>query len=301
VNRNPYNRLMPSLNGQAGSELLEQQSFARRNGLWVPARDTDLVLADTAINNANTARHGFLKKLSGNSSEFLDGTGAWSSPTAAGSAADIMLMKPFFTEQGFLPATTHREDLYTFPAADFSNLNSSTLSRSMSRAKVTTSASSPANFGWDVGALKTKILFILTGMRCQPGTGTFALFFADSLPSAAELPNGSYQFFIQGNATAQCQLFKRAAGAYTALGSAEPQVIPSYAVTAGNFGVAMYYDDSTGRLIGFVRLGAEAWFPICDTTDSSFTTMRYVGVRLSYSGASQFHWMKTPMGIYYTA
>lgn len=43
-----------------------------------------LNLTDVTTNNATTARHGFLPKLSNNSAQFLDGTGAWSTPGGGG-------------------------------------------------------------------------------------------------------------------------------------------------------------------------------------------------------------------------
>lgn len=43
-----------------------------------------LALTDITTNNATTTRHGFLPKLSNNAAQFLDGTGAWSTPGGGG-------------------------------------------------------------------------------------------------------------------------------------------------------------------------------------------------------------------------
>lgn len=80
MNRAPHQRTLGHLDDLPVSDLLRQESFAKRNGLWVPARETDLVLQDTTLWNASSARHGFLKKLSGTATEYMGGDGNWSTP-----------------------------------------------------------------------------------------------------------------------------------------------------------------------------------------------------------------------------
>jgi hypothetical protein len=48
--------------------------------------EDDLNLTDNATGNASTSAHGLLKKLDNNSAHFMDGTGAWSTPTSVGNA-----------------------------------------------------------------------------------------------------------------------------------------------------------------------------------------------------------------------
>jgi len=43
--------------------------------------ESDISLYDVTTDNATTGRHGFLKKLSGNANEYMDGTGNWSVPS----------------------------------------------------------------------------------------------------------------------------------------------------------------------------------------------------------------------------
>lgn len=52
--------------------------------VFAHVKDSDLSLSDVTANNATTARHGFLPKLPGDSSVFLDGTGAFSTPAGGG-------------------------------------------------------------------------------------------------------------------------------------------------------------------------------------------------------------------------
>ncbi len=61
-------------------DFIKAQVFGRRPGAPQPIREVDLLLSDLTDLNASTARHGFQKKLSGNASEYQDGTGAWSTP-----------------------------------------------------------------------------------------------------------------------------------------------------------------------------------------------------------------------------
>lgn len=46
--------------------------------------DTAVAFTDNATNDSSTTKHGFLKKLDGSSSHFMDGTGAWSTPGGGG-------------------------------------------------------------------------------------------------------------------------------------------------------------------------------------------------------------------------
>lgn len=55
------------------------------DGAAIP--DTVIILTDEATQNSTTGRHGFLKKLSNSASDYMDGTGNWSTPTG-GSASN---------------------------------------------------------------------------------------------------------------------------------------------------------------------------------------------------------------------
>lgn len=58
----------------------QQLPFHTHNGVDSPVitvSESSLNLADITTGNATTSRHGLLPKLSGNATDFLDGTGAW--------------------------------------------------------------------------------------------------------------------------------------------------------------------------------------------------------------------------------
>ena len=71
--------------------------------------DFDVVFTDITTNNASTAKHGYLRKLSNVSTEFLSGTGAWSVPTLSTIAesnvtfTDITTNDVTSTKHGFAP------------------------------------------------------------------------------------------------------------------------------------------------------------------------------------------------------
>jgi len=62
----------------------------------------DLSLSDVETNNATTEKHGFCPKLSGNSSQYLDGTGEWSAPSGGGADnfLDLTDTPDLYTDQG---------------------------------------------------------------------------------------------------------------------------------------------------------------------------------------------------------
>jgi hypothetical protein len=47
----------------------------------VAPTDENITLSDVETNNASTAKHGFLKKLDNDPSHFLNGQGAWRTPS----------------------------------------------------------------------------------------------------------------------------------------------------------------------------------------------------------------------------
>lgn len=56
--------------------------------------ESKLTLSDITTNNATTLRHGFLPKLSGNSSEFLNGNGGFTTPAGGGTVTSVGLTMP---------------------------------------------------------------------------------------------------------------------------------------------------------------------------------------------------------------
>ena len=201
--------------------------------------------------------------------------------------ADAMIIRPFFSAQGLLPPSTFLEDLFTITAPTFQNLAGGTLTPSMSTLKYVPAAAVPANFGWDIGSEKSTILMLLHLQRFR--SNDIIMFFTDTLPAAGEIPDGSYLVDTQGGTYV---LYKRAGGVFTPLVTVN--TIDNGTPTLDS-GLSLYYDDATDRLVVFIRTSPECWFPIIDTTDASFTTMRYVGIRFN-GGNTCFS--NTPLAVY---
>lgn len=210
-----------------------------------------------------------------------------------GGGSDDPLGKAFFVHNGLMPANTFKEELYDYPATDFANLNGGTKSVSMSRARFTPGGSNVANWGWDIGSSKSQILFIMGMMRGRQNQTS--MFITNTLPAAAQIED-AYNFDLEPGVP-DIALLKRASGSWSGLGS-EAKLVPTNSDAGMSFGMALYYDDTTNHLICFLRLGGE-WFPIIDTTDSTFTTMRYCGIfNDSSTGAGSVVWSGVPMAIY---
>lgn len=77
--------------------LWQEQIAINGNGVVF---DTSISFSDTAAGNATAARHGFLPKLSGIVTEYLNGTGAWSVPAGGGGDLDFYVDGNYATGTG---------------------------------------------------------------------------------------------------------------------------------------------------------------------------------------------------------
>ncbi len=62
--------------------------------LYSPTPDSDatVTFTDITTNNSSTSKHGFLKKLSNSATEYMDGTGAWSTPAGGGGGSGALTL-----------------------------------------------------------------------------------------------------------------------------------------------------------------------------------------------------------------
>jgi hypothetical protein len=77
-------------------------------------------ISDVTTNNSSTSNHGYLKKLSGTATEYMDGSGAWSTPAGSGSTGGG------FTDGGtsvLLTTTTDSVGIGTTTIQDSAKLN----------------------------------------------------------------------------------------------------------------------------------------------------------------------------------
>lgn len=67
-----------------GSGTANTTTFLRGDQSYAQPVENSLNLSDNTTNNASTSKHGFLLKLDNNSAHYMDGTGAWSTPSGSG-------------------------------------------------------------------------------------------------------------------------------------------------------------------------------------------------------------------------
>jgi len=206
---------------------------------------------------------------------------------------DVAIGKKFFKKQGLLPAVPFKEELYDYPAPDFQNLGGGTLTRNRALGEYT--IGHPGNFGWDLGGLKSKVLFIVSQRVRQTGAGVFI---SNTLPSTHDLPDGSYYAFM-GQGGASATIAKRATGAYTTLAT-NGDIRQDFGQGQSTWSLAFYYDDATDALIFFMKTGAEQWFKVLEITDTTFTTMRYFGILADNGGGGvgENFWSVCPFAAY---
>jgi hypothetical protein len=233
--------------------------------LGAPDDNTDL--------NASTSAHGLQAKFPGGTTTFLRADGNFASVGGSGgsgaTAQDFIAAawdKKFFSDLGVLPANERIvASLVTFPT-ETGTQGSPTWTKNHGWGNLV--AGAVGLVYWDLGALRSNILTVLTCARFS--SQQLHIHYSSAAPSDAS-PDG----FMFGFSTANnFQLFKHASAAYTQLGSD----VTNIAVATVPMGIAFYYVDSTDTLTGFTRIGGR-WLEVMTTTNTSFTTFRYVSLR----------------------
>ncbi len=190
--------------------------------------------------------------------------------------------RSWFTSESLLPATKKFEAFGAWPAWD-GVPSSGTMTVRRSLASYVAGANGLTAW-WDLGGLKSKVL-ILIGSIASSTAGT-GVFIADAAPTGVEIVANGYLFGCDSTTTGVYTMYKR--GTFTSLGAGIGH--------GGGSGVGIYYDDTANKLIGLLRASNGQWYPSVEVTESSFTTMRYVGIR-SFGGSYQ---AACPVVVYYT-
>lgn len=202
-------------------------------------------------------------------------TGAAGADGAGGDAVALAWGKAFFTDASVLPTTERiAASLVTFPVEG--GVAAGTFTRTTGLA---TCATSSVLAWYDLGAARSTILAVINSWHSENAT-SLGLVLSAAQPTTVS-PDG-YMFDRIGPSTSQFRLMKRVSGVESSLTTvADPfnRLLPA--------GVAFYYDDATGVLKGFVRIAGGQWFQFINTTDSTFTTFRYLSIRHDNSGTSR--------------
>ncbi len=98
--------VFPQTIAASGSKFIEAYDAA--TGLFTARRptDADLSISDITTNNVSTSAHGFAPKAPNDATKFLDGTGAYSTPSGSGTAALILLEQHTASSSATLDFTT---------------------------------------------------------------------------------------------------------------------------------------------------------------------------------------------------
>jgi hypothetical protein len=214
-------------------------------------------------------------------------------PQGGGGGASLLdvFYRDFFTQAGMLPANILFEEIYTFPAEDFTvNLGpgaAPTLTQSMSRQKVQSNGNTDFRYGWDTGADRDKILWILGGLRLRGfSVGIFVSPVADQGAGAFDLCNEPF-------AGVGIQLRTTAGNDASGQDYLEDSLTRNREAS-----FALYYDRTVPIVKAFVRFGAEQWWPI-GTISADLGVMRYVGIRVVPAAGTDVYHAVCPMVIRY--
>ena len=182
----------------------------------------------------------------------------------------------FFEDEGFLPDNVEFSGLTTIPTEDATILPASgTWTITDSEGKLAWGATTGNSVvGWDFSALRSDVLLVFGGVHVgdQQAIG---IFMQDAVLSGTEINDG-YLLHVD-TADGKFNLYKESAG-FTSLVS-EASITLDRSTGSEMIGMALHYKDSTGALTCFVKKGDHQWIPFLSTTDSTFTTMKTVGVR----------------------
>lgn len=75
--------------------------------------DSAVQFSDITTNDSSTSKHGFLKKLDGTSTHYMDGTGTWSTPAGGSSAMNLVESQTLASDTSFVFTTI--PDAATYP------------------------------------------------------------------------------------------------------------------------------------------------------------------------------------------
>jgi hypothetical protein len=283
--RSPYQRPLAGLYGERGSDLLREQSFSFRNGLYQPVREESLLLRDTTLGDVSITKHGFAPKAPNDATKFLDGTGAFSVPAGGGLSTEDdyaydRLDLNWFSRQGLLPSTKIKLKFKDFPA--FDGISAGADSYNMSRCRLSASA-----YGrWALGAAYTKVLLVFGFIRATSSNASLWM-------SNTHTSNTPQDGDLFANNSVGSTLYKLTS--FTQADS-NSEFFMGVTTTSYQAGMAMYYDCTAHRVICFYMVAPGTWWPVMDTTSATniaLTQIQHVGVNCGATGL-----FGTPIAIY---
>jgi hypothetical protein len=236
---------------------------------------------DNTDRDVSTSAHGLVPKITGSDGHVLQKSGAgavWAAGGGGGltaqDAIDLAWQKKFFSDASLLPATERiAASLATFPTETGNPVGTFT--------KLVGYGTLPASgmVYWDLGALRSTVLLVVAGYA-MGGGASGGIVVSAAAPTTITPDGYLFDRLVSGSTF---RLGKFAATSYSQLAS----VTDPFVAQQLPLGMAFYYDDATGALKGLVRFASGGWFQFISTTDSTYTTMRYVSVRFDNTGTAQ--------------
>jgi hypothetical protein len=192
--------------------------------------------------------------------------------------------KRFFSTAGALPGTQYYQTAAdSAPTVDWDNTG--VASTTVGTYRRWEGVSATQLFGWDLGGLKQRVLLIISGF--QNCGGNRLLWMTTAKPASGDVTGNGHAGGIN-SFTGGGIVYRVTGGAYTDV------TAKSYVNYYNNpHAIAMLFDN--GRTRFFSRWGNLRWIEACYTTDATYTTVRYCGVRLHGGGAQYIG----PVSIYY--
>lgn len=169
--------------------------------LATPDSDATVTFTDITTNNASTTKHGFLKKLSNSATEYMDGTGNWSTPAGGGGGGGLVLLDvKTASASSSLAFTTDIDSTYTSYLFILNGLYSGTSSQLLMQ------------FSYDLGSTYSNDWYMYAGTDVNANSstvnglvsnraGSFPLTGGGNIYNAAGVLNAG-QIWLHGPATA---------------------------------------------------------------------------------------------------
>lgn len=207
-----------------------------------------------------------------NLSGFVTTTDTSVTSLSAAGAAEIAYNKAFFSAASILPANERvAAGLVTAPGSETTVTHTYTDTAGLGGAVIT--GTQPGITYWDLGALRSEVLFVIGGMFIPTG-GSLGMTLSASAPASADPDH--YGFYFGANSYT-FRIYKEVSTVYTQLSTDVTGLTNLGTYWPG--GMAFYYNDTTDTLSGYIRVSNWTWHRLLTLTDTSFTTVRYVGLR----------------------
>jgi hypothetical protein len=215
----------------------------------------------------------------------------------AGGGGPDPLGLAWFAAQGLLPATTFLEELNNFPDPPVQFYTGGG-SRTLNRSRMLVSTGITSLLGWDLGASKGEVLFVIGDTRPQGvGGDNDNICFSSSVPVSIATPANSNVYIMETNSNRYSIV--DAGGGFTVgpTGCVPPPCIAGWPTMGSQTGLACYYKASTGAIKFFRRCGQGQWESMIEITNSKLASVR--AVSLQCGGGYTTGWV-VPIGIYHS-